>query len=343
MADPRFYDNHGPFALGDLAARLGGRLREGADGSLLVRDVASLENAAPDALCYASTAKHLVPYDGVPPGPAIMPEGVAANLPSGAAVILHENPPHAFAAACAVFYPTAGRGALTRPNMAVDPTAQLGDKVRVEHGATVGAHAHIGAGTIISANSVVGPGVQIGRDCYIGPNVTVIYALLGDRVQLHAGVRVGADGFGFTPGPRGLSKVLQLGRAILQDDVDVGANSCIDRGTLDDTVVGEGTKIDNLVQIAHNVRVGRHCVIVAQAGIAGSSTVGDGVMIGGQTAIRDHVTIGPGAQLAARSGVMNDLPGGAMYGGTPAGPFKNWMREILVLRRLAKEKKRSDD
>jgi UDP-3-O-[3-hydroxymyristoyl] glucosamine N-acyltransferase len=184
---------------------------------------------------------------------------------------------------------------------------------------------------------VIGADVRIGRDCAIAPNVTVSHAFIGNRVILHPGVRIGQDGFGFALGPKGHLKVPQIGRVIIQDDVEIGANSTVDRGASRDTVIGEGTKIDNLVQIAHNVVIGRHCVIVAQVGIAGSSTLEDFVAIGGQVAVRGHVRIGQGAQIAATSAVNGDVPAGVRWGGIPARPVRDWFREIHALKKLASQ------
>jgi UDP-3-O-[3-hydroxymyristoyl] glucosamine N-acyltransferase len=183
---------------------------------------------------------------------------------------------------------------------------------------------------------VIGPGVRIGRDCHIAAGATVIHALVGNRVILHPGVRVGQDGFGYLMSAKGHAKVPQIGRVVIQDDVEIGANTTVDRGANRDTIIGEGTKIDNQVQIGHNVVLGRHCVIVSQVGISGSATIGDFVVIGGQAGVNGHVTIGHGAQIAATASVKDDLAAGGRYGGAPARPIKEWYREEVALRRLAR-------
>jgi UDP-3-O-[3-hydroxymyristoyl] glucosamine N-acyltransferase len=178
--------------------------------------------------------------------------------------------------------------------------------------------------------------VSIGRDCAIGAGVTIQHALIGDRVIIHPGARIGQDGFGYLPTPQGHQKIPQTRRVIVQDDVEIGANSTIDRGSSRDTIIGEGTKIDNLVQIGHNCTIGRHCIITSQTGISGSVKVGDYVMMGGQVGIADHYTIGDGAMLAARSGVITDVPAGARYNGWPAQPARDWLRGVAWLRRMAR-------
>jgi UDP-3-O-[3-hydroxymyristoyl] glucosamine N-acyltransferase len=199
----------------------------------------------------------------------------------------------------------------------------------------VGPRSEIGAGTIVGPTAVIGPDVRIGRDGAVGAGSTVTNALIGDRVTIHPGCRIGQDGFGyqFSGGRHG--KIPQVGRVIIQDDVDIGAGCTIDRGAMGDTVIGEGTKIDNLVQIGHNVSIGRHCIIVAQSGISGSVTLEDWVVLGGQTGIADHLTIGEGAQIGASSGLMHDVPAGAKWVGAPAKPAREFFREVAALRRLA--------
>jgi UDP-3-O-[3-hydroxymyristoyl] glucosamine N-acyltransferase len=221
------------------------------------------------------------------------------------------------------------------PGSFIHPTARLEHGVVVDPSAVVGPGAEIGAGTVIGPHSVIGPQTRVGRDCSISANVSVMHALLGNRVVLHPGVRVGQDGFGYAMGPKGHRKVPQVGRVIIQDDVEIGANTTVDRGASRDTIIGEGTKIDNLVQIAHNVVIGRHCVIVSQVGISGSTTLEDFVVLGGQVGVIGHVTIGTGAQIAASSNVSTDVPPGVRWGGTPAKPMREWFREVTAVKLLA--------
>jgi UDP-3-O-[3-hydroxymyristoyl] glucosamine N-acyltransferase len=217
----------------------------------------------------------------------------------------------------------------------IHPTARLENGVTIDPGAVIGPRAEIGSGTVVGAGAVVGSNVHIGRDCAIGPNASIMHALIGDRVIVHPGCRIGQDGFGYLMGAAGHVKVPQIGRVIIQDGVEIGANTTIDRGALRDTVIGEGTKIDNLVQIAHNVQIGRHCVLASQTGISGSAVIEDHVMTGGQVGIADHVTIGTGAALGAKAGVMHDAPAGARWVGAPAKPVKQFFREVAALERLA--------
>jgi UDP-3-O-[3-hydroxymyristoyl] glucosamine N-acyltransferase len=223
----------------------------------------------------------------------------------------------------------------------IHPTARLEDDVKVEPGAIIGREAQIGRGTTVAAGAVIGYRVTVGRDCYIGPGASVTHALVGDRVLLHAGVRIGQDGFGFAMSAGGHLKVPQVGRVIIQDDVEIGANSCVDRGALKDTIIGEGTKIDNLVQIGHNVVIGRHCVIVGQTGISGSTELGDFVVMGGQSGAVGHIKIGTGAQIAGGSHPKDDVPAGARMGGTPAVPMIEYGRQIAAIKRLGRRGGRS--
>ncbi|MBL8584570.1 MAG: UDP-3-O-(3-hydroxymyristoyl)glucosamine N-acyltransferase, partial [Rhizobiaceae bacterium] len=207
----------------------------------------------------------------------------------------------------------------------------------------IGAGAAIGRGSVIAPNAVIGRNCQIGRDSYIGPNSTVMTALIGNGVLIHSGVSIGQDGFGYVGGPAGPEKIPQIGRVIIQDHVEIGANTTVDRGAMSDTVIGEGTKIDNLVQIAHNVRVGRGCIIAGHSGLSGSVTLGDFVMLGGRVGVSDHVAIGSRAQVAASAGIMNDVPDGERWAGSPAQPMRAFFREVSALRALVKPKSKLEN
>lgn len=273
----------------------------------------------------------------------------ADQLPAGPIALIVPHPKHALQdLALALFPGSIGdaavlvdpNGVSSNPNGAiVAPTARLEDDVVIEPGAIVGDDVEIGAGTVIGANAVIARGCRIGRDCRIGPQASIQYALIGDRARIMPGALIGQDGFGYTPRPDGLRKVPQLGRVIIQDDVEIGAGTAVDRGTLGDTVIGQGTKIDNLCQIAHNVRIGMHTVIAGQCGISGSVTIGSQCMLGGGVGIADQIAIGDAVQLAGGSGVMSDIPAGERWGGSPAQPIKQAMRELAALRRLINDTK----
>jgi UDP-3-O-[3-hydroxymyristoyl] glucosamine N-acyltransferase len=251
---------------------------------------------------------------------------------------------HAFAAVAALFYPAASQPVWTQKE-AISTQAKLGHDVIMGPGVAIGSAAEIGDGVRIGANTVIGPGVTIGHGCEIGSNVSISHAYIGDRVMILPGAAIGQPGFGFASSPSGHIKIPQLGRVIIQDGVEIGAATTIDRGALGDTVIGEGAKIDNLVQIGHNVQIGRHVVLVSQVGIAGSSVVGDFAVLGGQVGIADHVRIGPGARLAARSAMVSgqQIEGGQDYGGVPAKPVREWLREIHAVSQLVRRRKRDEN
>jgi UDP-3-O-[3-hydroxymyristoyl] glucosamine N-acyltransferase len=226
---------------------------------------------------------------------------------------------------------------------AIAPTARIGEGSVLAPGVFIGEGVEIGNDCVVSPGVVIGRGVQIGHGAKIGAHVSISHALIGDRCIIHPGTRIGQDGFGFVGGAAGHFKIPQLGRVIIQDDVEIGANVAVDRGALGDTLIGEGTKIDNLVQIGHNTRLGRRCIIVAQVGISGSCEIGDYAVLGGQVGVADHLKIGPGAYVAAKAGVTNSLEGGKVYGGFPAKPVMQWRREVGALSRLAKGKRSKDE
>jgi UDP-3-O-[3-hydroxymyristoyl] glucosamine N-acyltransferase len=341
MSEPIFFPKGVALTLREVAAIAGASLPEGVDPEDRVARAAPLESAGPGDLAYMDNPKYAGALAATAAKLCLVAPRFAARVPSGTIALVTGQPYRAYADVLARLYPAAMKPASmfaatgVSPGSFVHPMARLEHGVVVDPGAVVGPGAEIGAGTVIGANAVVGPQTRIGRDCSISANVTVMHALLGNRVVLHPGVRVGQDGFGYAMGARGHRKVPQVGRVIIQDDVEIGANTTVDRGASRDTIIGEGTKIDNLVQIAHNVVIGRHCVIVSQVGISGSTTLEDFVALGGQVGVIGHVTIGAGAQIAASSNVSTDVPPGARWGGTPAKPMREWFREITAVKVLA--------
>jgi UDP-3-O-[3-hydroxymyristoyl] glucosamine N-acyltransferase len=345
MADPRFYDNRGPFTLADICAASGVGLLDGANGLSRVLDLASLAGAGPEHLTFFSGSGETLRTQlaqsnaGFCFVPAKSPKPLSTRV--GMTMIPVASVQHAFAAAARLFYPESSLVAWSQQT-AVDRSATIGANVVLGLGVVIGPGAEIGDGTRIGPNSVVGRGVAIGRKCEIGSNCTIASAYLGDEVLVLPGAQIGQPGFGFASGASGHIKVPQLGRVIIQDRVEVGACTTIDRGALGDTVIGEGTKIDNLVQIGHNTQLGRHDMIVSQVGISGSCELGDFVVLAGQVGIADHVKVGSGARFAARAGAPpGEYAGGQDYGGMPAKPAREWMREIFTLANLAKKSKRN--
>lgn len=347
MADPIFYEPLLNVTVGQIADLTNGVLVDSSLAKRPVSRLAPLSDAGPDFLVFIESKKLELDLSGLNAAVVLCTDEVKARVPKNVAIIVARYPQQEFAAVGRALYPNAvnahlwsGQTGISN-HAIVHPTAEVEDGVTIEPGAIIGSNVSIGSGTVIAANVVIGNGCKIGRDCYIAPSCSVQYALLGNRVLLHPGVRIGQDGFGYVPGRAGLEKMPQLGRVIIQDNVEIGANTTVDRGALTDTIIGEGTKIDNLVQIAHNVQIGRHCVIAAQCGISGSVILGDMARLGGSVGIKDHVTIGASVEIAAASGVMNDIPDGERWAGAPAQPFKQWFREIASVRAMTRTKKES--
>jgi UDP-3-O-[3-hydroxymyristoyl] glucosamine N-acyltransferase len=339
MADARFFDNRGPFTLAAVCAHLG--IAPPDDGTAPIHDVAALAEAGPPHLSFFDAVRARAAFATTRAGWCLV-SADAKPREGGPVLLACASVPHAFAKAAALFYPDHGLG-IEAQDAPVHATARLGEGVIVAPNATVGRNAQIGDRTQLGAGCVIGRGVTIGADCEIGAGAWVGFAHLGDGVRLFPGVRIGAPGFGFASSKGGHAHIPQLGRVIVQDRVEIGSNSTVDRGALGDTVIGEGTKIDNLVQVGHNTVIGRHCIIAGQAGVAGSARLGDFVAIGGSVGVGDHAVIGDGARVAGFSAVWGELEGGQDYGGIMARPVREWQREMMFVKRLARERKKKPE
>ncbi|HTK34995.1 MAG TPA: UDP-3-O-(3-hydroxymyristoyl)glucosamine N-acyltransferase [Caulobacteraceae bacterium] len=331
MPDSRFYDALGPVALAELAELTGAVLAVPAHAKRKIEGVAPLARAGAGSIAFLGDRRYLRDLENTDAGACFITSDHADRAPPRCAVLIAAQPQAAYALAAARLH----RPRASLDAVAIHPEAEIEPGAILAAGVTVGAGARIGAGTQIGANTVIGPGVAIGRGCRIGAGAVIGFALIGDEVRIFAGAVIGEPGFGVAAVGAEMIDVPQLGRVIVQDRVTIGANSCIDRGAWDDTVIGENTKIDNLVQIAHNVRIGRNCVFAAQTGISGSVVVGDGVMFGGRAGIADHLEIGAGAKIAAAAGVMKSVPAGEVWCGSPARPLRRFMRETAWVAKSA--------
>jgi UDP-3-O-[3-hydroxymyristoyl] glucosamine N-acyltransferase len=334
--DPRFFPAGTPLTLAEAAALVGATLL--GEAGRVVATVGPLHDAGPDALSFLENRRYLPQLSGTRAAAVILAPSFAPKLPAGVAGLVIDQPYLAFARLAARLHPRPAPRPGIHPSAIVASDARIGDGVEIGPHAVIEAGAEIGPGCVIGPLAVIGAGCVLGPECRIGAHASLSHTIAGAHVVVHPGARIGQEGFGFAVTPEGrFETVPQLGRVVLGDFVEIGANACVDRGSQVDTVLGPGTRLDNMVQVAHNVRTGRSCVLVAQVGIAGSATLGDGVQMGGQAGVTGHLTIGDGAQIGAQSGVMNDVPPGARYAGSPAMPARDALRGVAALKKLAEK------
>jgi UDP-3-O-[3-hydroxymyristoyl] glucosamine N-acyltransferase len=341
-----FFRGEKQFTVDEIAELTGAEMRRNATPDRRVTSVAALDRAGPTDLAFLDNLKFARQASDSAAGACLTTDRLADYVPSSVALLVAKEPFHAFVTVAHALYSAALRSsplfesAGIAAGAVVHPRARLEPGVTVDPGAVIGPGAEVGAGTVVGANAVIGRDVRIGRDCSIGASVVIVHALIGDRVILHPGCLIGQDGFGYVMSPEGHRKIPQIGRVIIQDDVEIGANTSIDRGGLRDTVIGEGTKIDNQVHVGHNVVIGRHCIVVAQVGISGSVVLEDYVVLGGQVGVAAHVRIGEGAKVGARSGISTSIPAGESWVGYPAMRSRDYWRAWAALRQMAKARSR---
>ncbi len=338
MSDVRFFRPTGPFSLKHIAAHIGAEPPAARLGDILIQDISDLETAGEGDLSLFCDQRYAAALADTKASVVITTRSLARHASEAQCLLFAEEPKLAFARAGHLLYPAIGLDLGIDGAATIDPSAIIGGGTRVDAGAIVEADVRIGANCHIGYHAVLEKGVVLGDGSAIGAHSVISNTLIGARVEIGPSCTIGGPGFGFVAGPKGPVRVLQIGRVVVGDDVIIGANCTIDRGATGDTVIGAGSAIDNLVQIGHNVRLGRCCIVCGQAGIAGSTTLGDGVTIGGQSAISDHLSIGTGARIAGKSGVMRDVAAGETVGGYPAVPLRQWHRQTAGLLRLFSRK-----
>jgi UDP-3-O-[3-hydroxymyristoyl] glucosamine N-acyltransferase len=328
----RFFDRSGPHRLSAIANAAGGSVSS--DHDRVFDGVAPLQTAGPQQISFLDNRRYAPLLDVTRAGAVIVHPDMQSRVPDGAVAIVTAEPYTGWARVAELFHPAPvvspgiHPSAIVDDGAVIDPSADVGPLCVVEAGA------EIGPGCRVGPSAVIGSGVVLGRDCRIGSHASLSHALLGERVYVYPGARIGQEGFGFAVTKAGFVTVPQLGRVILHDDVEIGANSTVDRGSAGDTVIGAGSRLDNLVQIGHNVVLGRCCIIVAQVGISGSTVLGDFVQVGGQAAMAGHLQIGAGAQIGAQAGVISDVDAGARMLGSPAQPSREFFRQIAMLKKM---------
>ena len=330
--DARFFTRTGPHSLAAIAALLGVEVGQ---GDLMFSGIAPLQSAGPEDISFLDNKRYAALLAETKAGAVILHPDFADKVPPGCIALAVAEPYVGWAKVSALFFPYPEPRPAVHATAVVEPGARVAPEAEIGPGAVIAAGAVIGAGSSIGPLCYIGPGVVVGQDCRIHAQVTISHAILGDRITIYPGARIGQDGFGFAISKAGFTPVPQLGRVLIGDGAEIGASAAIDRGSAQDTVIGPGVHIDNLVQIGHNVNIGANSVIIAQAGISGSTQIGPGVMVAAQSGLAGHLTIGAGVRIGAQAGVMQDLAAGAEVLGSPARSAKIFFREVVTLRKLA--------
>ncbi|OUJ10121.1 UDP-3-O-(3-hydroxymyristoyl)glucosamine N-acyltransferase [Acetobacter sp. DsW_059] len=346
-ANPRFFLRSGPFDAQAVAQAAQATFVPPADGRALpaegFKGIAPLQSAGSDEISFLDNRRYATLLENTSAGLVIVAPAFADKVPPHCAALITSEPYLAWSRVARMFHPRHPARAGVHPSACVASTADIHPTCEVGPFAMIGENVKIGAGSVIGAHTVIEQSVTLGEECRIGGHVTLSHVVVGDRVIILPGARIGQDGFGFAVGPQGFETVPQLGLVVLGNDVEIGANTTIDRGSVNNTVIGAGSRLDNLVQIGHNVQMGRCCIVVAQAGISGSTILEDFVTIAAQAGLIGHIRIGEKARVGAQCGVMSDVKSKADVIGSPAMPFKEFFQNVAVLRRIAKKKPGSSE
>ena len=339
MVDTAFYINKGPFSLSDIADIIDAKVVDESNRSVQIFNIASIEKAAEKDICFFYDKKAKEKASNIKASACVTTEELASFIPKSVTILVSNNPKLAFLKLNQAFYTEKKPIAEIAASAKISRSAKIGSNCYIGENVVIAEEVTIGDNCIIEHNAVIEQGCQIGNNTRVGVGASISHAIIGQNCYIYTGARIGYDGFGFMMIDGRHQRIPQVGRVIRGNDVEVGANTCIDRGALDDTIIGDGCRIDNLVQIAHNDKLGRGCVIVSQTGIAGSCTFGDYVVCGGQTGFADHLNIGSGAQIGAQSGLMRDVEAGSVVMGYPAVPIKDFMRQVSFIQKNANPKK----
>lgn len=337
MVDTRFFNNNGPFSLEQIANICGAVLVDESKKDVMISDLATMDKARSGEICFFYDRKLKTKAAEIMSTACITTEELLPYIPENVITLVSANPHLGFLKLNAALYSEPLPKPEIRPSAVISKSAVIGENCYIGDNVVIGDNVKIGDNCILEANCVIDRGCQIGNNCRIGNNANISHCLMGNDCYIYSGVRIGWDGFGFLMVQGQHKRIPQVGRVIIGNDVEIGANSCVDRGALDDTVIGDGCRLDNLVMVAHNVKLGHGCVLVSQTGIAGSCNFGDYVICGGQTGFADHINVGSGAQIAAQSGIMRDVEPGAVVMGTPAVPLKDFMRQVAFLQKAGKK------
>lgn len=337
MVDTRFYKNNGPFTLEKVAEICGAELADSSTAKLEVNNLATLTTAKEGDICFFFDKKKKALGAEIKATACVTTPELAEFVNPNVAKLIAVDPHLGFVKLNYALYSEALPEPTVKSTAVIAATAQIGENCYIGDYAVIGDNVKIGANCIIEAHAVIEHDCEIGSGCRIGSGATIKHCLMGKDCYIYGGARIGYDGFGFKTIAGAHKRIPQLGRVIIGNDVEIGANSCVDRGALDDTVIADGCRIDNLVMVAHNNQLGKGCILVSQTGIAGSCKFGDYVVCGGQVGVADHLNIGSGVQIGAQSGIMRDIEAGAVVMGYPAVPIKDFMRQVSYVQKAVKK------